>query len=115
MSQVEPVKPASVQNQATQHVSDMAAKLSLVAGSWLFHDEDDDDVNLWQLGLFAKIDYNSQGSVCNDNVAMFSLLGPIKIFQLNRPTQRGAWAISAHNQVCCLSSLIYPGAPDCQN
>ena len=27
-------------------------KLSLVAGSWLFHD---DDANLWQLGLFAKI------------------------------------------------------------
>ena len=51
----------SVQNQVTQHMSDMAAKLSLVAGSWLFHDEDDDDVNLWQLGLFAKIDYNSQG------------------------------------------------------
>ena len=54
------------------------AKLSLVAGSWLFHDDDE------------------------DNVAMFSPLAPIKIFRLNRPTRRDACAISAHNQVCSL-------------
>ena len=38
--------------------------------------------------------------VCNDNVAMFLPLAPIKIFRLNRPTRRDACAISAHNQVC---------------
>ena len=36
-------------------MSDMEAKLSIVTGSGLFHDDDDDDVNLWQLELFAKI------------------------------------------------------------
>ena len=67
------------------------AKLSLVAGSWLFHDDDDDDANLCQLGLFAKIarcvsrfiTIVKGVYVCNDNVAMFSPLAPIKIFQLN--------------------------------
>ena len=90
----------SVQNQATRRMSD-TEKLSLVAVSWLFHDGDDDDANLWQLGLFAKI-----GScvsrfitivkgvyVCNDIVAMFSSLAPIKIFRLNRPTRPDACAI----------------------
>ena len=44
----------SVQNQVTRRMSDKV-KLSLVTGSWIFHDDDDDDANLWQLGLFAKI------------------------------------------------------------
>ena len=99
----------SVQNQVT--------RLSLVAFSLLFH-EDDDDANLWQLGLFvkiARIHHNSQGNVCNDNVAMFSPLAPIKIFRLNRSTRRDACAISAHNHVCCRSSPVYPGAPNRQN
>ena len=86
----------SVQNQVTQH---MSAKLSLVAGSWLFHDDDDDDVNLWQLGLFAKIGrcvsrlitIVKGQSVCNNNVTMSSLLASIKIFQLNSPL---AWCVS---------------------
>ena len=52
-SQVEPVKPAKC-SESSNPAHD-TAKLSLVAGSWLFHDEDDDDANLWQLGLFAKI------------------------------------------------------------
>ena len=52
-SPVEPVNRQSVQNQVTRRMSD-TAKLSLVAGSWLFHDDDDDDANLWQLGPFAK-------------------------------------------------------------
>ena len=101
----------SVQNQVTWHMSD-TAKLSLVAESWLFHDENDDDANLWQLGLFAKIGKCVSRFitivkgvyVCNNNVAMFSPLAPIKIFRLNRPTQRDARAISAHNQVCCRST-----------
>ena len=54
------------------------AKLSLVAESWLFHDENDDDANLWQLGLFAKIGKCVSRFitivkgvyVCNNNVAM---------------------------------------------
>ena len=76
-----------------------------------------------QLGLFAKIGRRVSKFitivkgvyVCNDNVAMFSPLAPIKIFRLNRPTRRDACAISAHNQVCCRSSPVYPGAPDRQN
>ena len=99
------------------------AKLSLVTGSWLFHDDDDDDVNLWQLGLFAKIGRCVSRLitivkgvyVCNDNVAMFSPLKPIKIFRLNRLTRRDACAISVHNQICCRSSPVYLGAPDRQN
>ena len=118
----------SVQNQVTRRLSD-TAKLSLVAGSWLFHDDDDDDANLCQMGLFAKIAIKLHVArfvsrfitivkgvyVCNDNVATFSPLAPIKIFRLNRPTRRDACAISAHNQVCCRSSPVYPGAPDRQN
>ena len=96
------------------------AKLSLVAGSWLFHDDDDDGANLWQLGLFAKtgrcvprlITIVMGVYVCNDNVAM---LAPIKIFRLNRPIRRDACAISAHKQVCCRTSPVYPGAPGRQN
>ena len=90
----------SVQNQVTRRMSD-TAKLSLVAGSRLFHDDDDDDANLWQLGLFAKIarcvprfiTIVKGVYVCNDNVAMFSSLAPIKIFRLNRPTRPDACAI----------------------
>ena len=102
-------------------MSDMAVKLSLVADSWLFHDDDDDDANLWQLGLFAKIArcvsrfITIVKGVCNENVAMFSPLAPIKIFRLNRPTRRDACAILAYNQVCCRFSPVYPGAPDRQN
>ena len=62
-----------------------------------------------------KIYYKSQGSVCNDNVAMFSPLAHIKIFRLNRRTRRDVCAIFAHNQVCCRSTPVYPGAPDRQN
>ena len=108
-----------VQNQVTWRMSDMA-KLSLVAGSWLFHD---DDANLWQMRLFSKIGRCVSRFitivkvvyVCYDNVAMFSPLAPIKIFRLNRPTRRDACAILAHNQVCCRSSPVFPGAPDRQN
>ena len=42
-SQVEPVKPAKC-SESSNPAHD-TAKLSLVAGSWLFHDEDDDDAN----------------------------------------------------------------------
>ena len=116
-SQVEPVKPAKCSESSN------LAHLSLVAGSWLFHDDDDDDANLWQLGLFAKIGRCVSRFmtiikvvyVCNDNVAMFSSLAPIKIFRLNRATRRDACAIKAHNQVSCRSSPVYPGAPDRQN
>ena len=60
--------------------------MSLVAGSWLFHDDDDDYANLWQLGLFAKIARCVSKFISrNDNVAMFSLLEPIKIFLLIGP------------------------------
>ena len=70
-SQVEPVKPAK------------CSESSNPAGSWLFHDDDD----LWQLGLFAKIERCVSRfitivkgvNVYNDNVAMFSPLAPIKI------------------------------------
>ena len=95
-------------------------EIDLITGSCLFHDGDDDDVNLWQLGLFAKtgrcvsrfITIVMGVCVCNDNVAM---LAPIKILRLNRPTRRDACAISAHNQVCCRTLPVYPGAPDRQN
>ena len=60
--------------------------MSLVAGSWLFHDDGDDYANLWQLGLFAKIARCVSKFISrNDNVAMFSLLEPIKIFLLIGP------------------------------
>ena len=38
----------SVQNQVTRRMSNMAAELILVAGSWLFHEpaDDDDDANM---------------------------------------------------------------------
>ena len=109
----------SVQNQVTRRMSDIS-KLSLVAGSWLFHDDDNDDANLWQLGLFTKIGRCVSRFitivkgvyVCNDNVPMFPPLAPIKIFRL---TRRDACAISAHNQVCCRSSPVYTGAPGRQN
>ena len=103
----------SVQNQVTRCMSD-TAKLSLVAGSWLFHDDDDDDANLWQLGLFAQI-WRCVSRfiiivkgvyVCNDNFAKFSPLAPIKIFRLNLPTRHITFAISAHNQACCLHGSI---------
>ena len=112
----------SVQNQVTRRMSN-TAKFSLVEDSWLFHKDNDDEVNLWQLGLFAKIGRCVSRfitivkgvNVCNDNVAMFSPNAPIKIFRLNRPTWHDACAISAHNQVCCRSMPIYPGTPDRQN
>ena len=53
--------------------------------------------------------------VWNDNVTMFSPLEIITIFRLNRPTRRDVCAISAHNEVCCLSSPVYRGTPDRQN
>ena len=64
-SQVEPVKPAAnivFRIKLTRRMSD-TAKLSLIAGSWLFHDDDDDDANLWQL----------HGVVCKDMKVCFKI------------------------------------------
>ena len=98
------------------------AKLSLVAGSLLFHD-DDNGANLWQLGPFAKIGRCVSRFItivkgvylCYDKVVMFLPLAPIKIFWLNQPTRRDVCAISAHNQARRWSSPVYPGALNPQN
>ena len=56
--------------------------LSLVTGSWLFHNDYDNDANFWQLGLFAKIGRCVSRFitiikgvyVCHDNIACFRRL-----------------------------------------
>ena len=120
VNKVEPVKHAKC-SESTNLAHVRHGEIDLITGSWLFNDGDDDDVNLWQLGLFAKIGRCVSRFitiikgvyVCNDNVAMFSRLPPIKIFRLNRPTQRDACAISAHNQVCCWSCMYVMTTSPC--